>query len=77
MPEVSIDDLFEAITLVYRRWAEEYALLKKTKKEKDDGSTDWLQFHNIRLVNHTKAERKWKSLLERLTALLPRQGLGK
>lgn len=74
MPEITNEDLFEAVGLIYRRWAEEYDLLKKVKAEKPDYKLepDWDQMHQIRLKNHTAEEAKWKQLLDRLAAKLPK-----
>lgn len=66
-------DMFEVTTLVYSRWASEYDLLKQVKGEKDDGSDpDFELMHKARLENHTKAEAKWKALLDRCTKECPK-----
>lgn len=75
MPQVDLsnEDLFEATSLIYRRWAEEYDLLKRVKNEKDDGSDpDYKQMHQHRLKHHTETEAKWKAFLSRMTAVCPR-----
>lgn len=66
MPDISKADMNEMISLVYRRWSEEYDLLKKVKSEKPDRSKDWHLFHAERLKNHTEREAKWKALLDRV-----------
>lgn len=72
MATITDEDLFEVSTLVYRRWADEYDLLKKVKVERDDGQPDWAEMHVVRLKNHTEREAKWKALLTRITAQLPK-----
>lgn len=72
MPQITDSDLFEATSLVYSRWAQEFDTLKRVKAETDDGSEDWADFHALRLQNATATEAKWKALLQRLTAACPK-----
>ena len=53
---------FEACGLIYRRWTEEYDLLKKVREEKNDRSSDWEELHAIRLQHHTNTEAYWSKL---------------
>jgi len=70
MTPLSNDDLFEVATLVYRRWADEFDKLKAVRREKNDGSTDWEEFHIERLNNATEAVTKWRGILDRITPLV-------
>jgi len=67
---LSNDDLFEVATLVYRRWSEEYDALKKVRRETNDGSPDWEQFHIARLESAAAATNKWRGILDRITPLV-------
>lgn len=59
--EVSQDLMFEACSLVYRRWSSEADQLKLVRSEKPDASEpDWEQTHQIRLSNHTRSEALWR-----------------
>ena len=71
--EISDHDLFELSTLVYKRWAEEYDLLKKVKAETDDGTDpDYELMHETRLGNHAQKEAYWKAFLKRMTDIRPK-----
>lgn len=75
MPQVDISDhdLFELSSLVYKRWSEEYDLLKQVKAETNDGSDpDYDLMHAARLNHHTNAEAVWDSFLKRMTVICPR-----
>lgn len=75
MAEISDNDLWECLGVVYRRWADAHDALKKVKAEKNDGSEDWQQFHNARLENTAKEEAKWRELKDRLAAVSPKRTL--
>lgn len=73
MATISDEDMLEIATLVYRRWAEEFFLLKAVKIEKNDGSDpDWEEMHNARLTNHEMAFAKWDALYKRVCMALPK-----
>lgn len=76
MIDLSAEARLEIVQLVYRRWAEEFDLLKRVKKEKPDGEPDWLLMHETRLRHHTASEKKWKDILEEVKPYSPLYGAG-
>lgn len=68
---------FEACGLIYRRWSTEFDLLKQCKAERDDGSPDWKQMHDLRLKHHTQEEAKWKRLSDEAATINSRMMNGK
>lgn len=68
--ELEVETLAVAGQMVYRRWAEEWDLLKKVKEEKYDGSKDWKQFHEHRLNHHTRLEALWRRHKDALVSVL-------
>lgn len=71
MPQINIeqDVLDEIINQVYRRWCDEFDLMKKVKAETNDGSPDWQLFHDARIKNSTATLAKWNDLRLKLSPL--------
>lgn len=69
MPEISQEDLDQCIQLVYSRWSKAFVTLKAVKQAKNDGSTDWLLFHEEKMKTHTALEARWNALRLRLSPL--------
>lgn len=69
MPKISEELLNECACLVYSKWIREHDLLIQVKQETDDGTKDWKQFHDIRLIFHTSSERKARAFLDEITTL--------
>lgn len=68
---ISDDLLDEAQRLIYRAWATAFDNHKKVKQETNDGSPDWLEFHNTRLLTAKFEMDRLKKLLDEINPLAP------
>jgi hypothetical protein len=62
---VNQQDIVDIAQLIYNRWSEAASLLDHAKKETDDGSPDWQEFHEYRVESAKAEEWKWNDLKNR------------
>lgn len=55
--EMSNDLLYHLSGLAYNTWFHAYKTLKEVKKETNDNSPDWAEFHKSKLEAATKKEQ--------------------
>jgi len=59
---VNEQEIMDIASLIYGKWSETMDSLDHVKKETDDGSPDWNEFHEIRLAATIADEKKWFSI---------------
>lgn len=61
-------DIIEIAGLIHRRWADAFEVLKHVKAEKNDGSPDWEELHEVRFESAQAEEWEWNDRKQRYLA---------
>lgn len=69
--ELSDELRLEIAQILYNKWCTMYDTLKAVSGEKNEGSPDWQEFHNARLIGARIAEEKAERLFDEFKQYAP------